>query len=182
MGLFNNFPFTNFQEKNLDCIYKLAKEANEKSDETLETVSTITDLFELNQNPIRIKGQAKTLFANNVVAPVITGADNTEVDNAQTVYGIYYTCDQNAELISICNHLGLTPSLTHLCGQYTSVVKTSSANVKSREWVGIFQLLTQSTANQPTPYIITRHYYRNGDTYLDSGFKLYNLSTLAESY
>lgn len=62
MGIFNNFPFTNFQEKNLDSIYKLAKEANTNAADALEHVNeALTNTDSLIERTTALTEQAQQL-------------------------------------------------------------------------------------------------------------------------
>lgn len=202
MGIFNNFPFTNFQEKNLDCIYKLAKEAKDTAataEDTVDTfndrVTTLESVFHLDADPIQFTGEAYEIRANALPDPVVNGLNEVGAEgNYADLVGVCVSCDANSQLQSMVRHLNESPSSMLLQGYY--VVRkliSNSTGSYNLDYSGIFRMvpLSKSTSslNKVKNYIVTRtvhkEYAASSGTFTtdnDTGFTLYDLSTLIDSY
>lgn len=160
MGIFNNFPFTNFQEKNLDCIYKLAKEANTNAADALEHVNeALTNTESLIERTTALTEQAQQL-TKAVEAGTLTTAEKIAMsDYSVLVLNSWPPLDDNGNartfrcLIStstiqgmekirnLCTSLGLNPALTYFVGTvYTTVSQSDEEQLRTARSTAIGHL------------------------------------------
>lgn len=174
MGIFNNFPFTNFQEKNLDCIYKLAKEANDNAADALEHVNeALTNTDSLIERSTALTEQAAQLTEAVEAGEVLTAQTMNIVDEgsypalqqipAQDSYGVVRhvrwrpNINSYSKLRTFLQRLNLDSEPFVLVGDvYQTITSDQSNNKAVAQSIGLFHLETMSAEAQDQD--IASHY------------------------
>lgn len=164
MGIFNNFPFTNFQEKNLDCIYKLAKEANNNATDALEHVNeALTNTDSLIERTTALAEKAEQLTEAVEAGEVINTESMSMVESfpplpalvqipAQDNYGKVYhikwqpNLSNYSKLRTFLAQAGLDTDPIVLVGDVYYTITSDQANNRAiAQEISIFHLETMST-------------------------------------